>query len=255
MSDDKKFIPAFELSLERAYEVTGTSTPTELVKVLGLSRQAFYQAKSKGVMPKTWANKLQEGFGANPEWVLEGKGERRMAEHHHNLGSALHIMRSGLIKMAIDWGPRYGVNSKPVRITQRILALVDELRSEMDRRAYDECPDIPKDDRLDLYYQGQTAPKFDPTSAAATPAEPTSRLAREVRELRTELEAAGFDQEEIKAGIRRLLTQRTGQAPYGASSAREPGAQAVHENEIDYPMQLLSANDSAQDDEDTLTQK
>lgn len=65
---------------------------------------------------------------------------------------------------------------------------------------------------------------------------PESPLARELREVRMELEAAGFEATEIREALARLLAQRTGQVRYAEPRAlREPAP--LHDPPRSYPPQ------------------
>ena len=47
-------------------------------RFLGINQSAISDAKRRGTIPAEWLLTLLRGKGINPDWVLTGKGARRL---------------------------------------------------------------------------------------------------------------------------------------------------------------------------------
>lgn len=200
MSGIKNFKTPFEEALERAYEVTGADNPSELIEILGITRQSFYKAKSKLEMPRTWAKKLQSILGVNPDWILSGLPPKRMAEYHHGMGDSLYAMRNEFMAMMRDFGPRYGVTSSEFKYAAQLLDTLEKLRSLLDERAFKELPNVPEADRLKQYYRGSKGNNIrlranDSSSSGQT------TMGKELEDIKTALQAVGASDADIRRAL------------------------------------------------------
>lgn len=208
MSGTKNFKTPFEEALERAYEVTGADNPSELIEILGITRQSFYKAKSKLEMPRTWAKKLQNVLGVNPDWILGGLLPKRMADYHHDMGGTLYAMRNEFMAMLSDFGPRYGTTSNEFKYAAQLLDTLEKLRSLLDERAFKELPDVSEEDRLRQYYRGakgnsirlKTTDSPTQTGEQSSPAGQTV-VGKELEEIKTALQAVGASDEDIRQAL------------------------------------------------------
>ena len=50
----------------------------ELGRFLGINQSAISDAKRRGTIPAEWLLTLLRGKGINPDWILTGKGARRL---------------------------------------------------------------------------------------------------------------------------------------------------------------------------------
>ena len=64
--------------MERIRAVTGCGTQRELGRFLGINQSAISDAKRRGTIPSEWLLTLLRGKGTNPDWILTGKGARRL---------------------------------------------------------------------------------------------------------------------------------------------------------------------------------
>jgi len=151
---DEKRLTQFERVLNRLYEATGLSTPAELQSVLGISRQAFYNAKRKEKVPNSWIESIKKQYGINPNWALDGEGAQDMDQFHRALSEKVYALRD-ITMMCINDVARYGLNSLEYKHANQLMSGVEKLRDRLDERAFKECPNLPKNDRLKIYYQGQ----------------------------------------------------------------------------------------------------
>lgn len=69
----------FAAAMERIRAVTGCGTQRELGRFLGINQSAISDAKRRGLSPAEWLLTLLRGKGINPDWILTGKGARRLA--------------------------------------------------------------------------------------------------------------------------------------------------------------------------------
>lgn len=150
----------FEMSLQRIFDMTDFKTTSELQKYLGISRQAFSQAKRKYAMPNRWALQFKEDYGLNPEWILNGKGEPRMKDFHDQLALKVYIIRDAIMSIQHDI-ERYGTRTKAAKAAATMASHLESLRSDLDEYAFKECPDMEKDERLKIYYHGKLREQID----------------------------------------------------------------------------------------------
>ena len=64
----------FADQMERIRLITGKRTQTELADLLGVKQSSVSDAKRRGKIPSSWLVVLMRYKGANPEWVLTGRG-------------------------------------------------------------------------------------------------------------------------------------------------------------------------------------
>ncbi|MFZ5813231.1 MAG: LexA family transcriptional regulator [Thermodesulfobacteriota bacterium] len=64
----------FDAFYHRAESACGVKSQSELASLLGVHRSAVTQAKNKGSVPRSWVLTLARQFGADPEWLLTGRG-------------------------------------------------------------------------------------------------------------------------------------------------------------------------------------
>ena len=67
-TDDERFA--------RLFEAAGCRTQTELAGVLGIRQSSVSDAKRRRSIPAHWLLKLMRTRGVNPDWILEGTGQR-----------------------------------------------------------------------------------------------------------------------------------------------------------------------------------
>ncbi|MDD4950944.1 MAG: hypothetical protein PHV85_00190 [Desulfovibrionaceae bacterium] len=227
--------------MERIFEETELTSPAALQEALGISRQAFSQAKNKHAMPPTWAIKLREIYGLNPEWVLTGAGPARMSEFHRQMGDRLYFVRDTMLAVRLDVG-RYGMNTNELKNTVVILSELDKLRGRLDERAFRECPDLEKDERLKLYLQGQDRPRLDmealqyPSRAEMPSVMPADSLAARVAAVENAQRAMDPDateQDLLEAVIAALSSRLNKIAGNRIYSAREPVPASLAAEESD----------------------
>ena len=65
--------------LRRIYEATGCKTQIDLAALLGIRQSSVSIARKQGKIPDKWLVRLSL-MGISLEWVLVGKGQRRLAE-------------------------------------------------------------------------------------------------------------------------------------------------------------------------------
>jgi len=73
-------------------------------------------------------------------------------EEHKQLGATLHWMRENFLRARTVIGNGLGTSSKPSRQSARILAAIDELRSELEEVVYRDFPDRHREEKLSCYY-------------------------------------------------------------------------------------------------------
>ena len=64
----------------RLLEAAGVKTDAAFAAAIGISHQAVYSAKKKGVIPPSWIVEVARKFGASADWLLSGNGPVMMAE-------------------------------------------------------------------------------------------------------------------------------------------------------------------------------
>ncbi len=64
----------FDAFFRRAEGACGVKSQSDLATLLGVHRSAVTQAKNKDSVPKAWALTLSRRCGADPEWLLTGRG-------------------------------------------------------------------------------------------------------------------------------------------------------------------------------------
>ena len=75
---DNKWVTDYSSAMERIRAVTGCETQRELGRFLGINQSAISDAKRRGTIPAEWLLTLLRGKGINPDWILTGKGARRL---------------------------------------------------------------------------------------------------------------------------------------------------------------------------------
>ena len=68
---------SFDEIFRRFQSVTGTSTQQELADVLGIKQSTISESKKRGTVPPGWFLVLFEMRGVNPDWLKQGKGDRK----------------------------------------------------------------------------------------------------------------------------------------------------------------------------------
>ena len=76
-------------------------------------------------------------------------------EQHKAMGAELHAIHDQLITIAVLLGNSYRLDSKTARLAETVLHRVDQLRSELENRAFEEHPRT--QDWIRVYYPGKTA--------------------------------------------------------------------------------------------------
>lgn len=66
----------------RFMEAAQCNTQEELANFLGIRQALISDAKRRNELPSAWLEILKEKQGINPEWVLKGKGSKRITEIH-----------------------------------------------------------------------------------------------------------------------------------------------------------------------------
>jgi phage repressor protein C with HTH and peptisase S24 domain len=81
-----------EAAVERLIQATGGRSVAALANVLGVSHQAIYNARNKGVIPKGWYIDVAQATGVSVDWLLSGRGSRGLPEEtsdcHARLGDS-----------------------------------------------------------------------------------------------------------------------------------------------------------------------
>ncbi|EPR38673.1 phage C1 repressor [Desulfovibrio sp. X2] len=67
----------FEEFFRRVQEAAGVASQLELASLLGVNRSAVTQAKRRGVVPRSWADRIGRAFGLDAEWLESGRGDPR----------------------------------------------------------------------------------------------------------------------------------------------------------------------------------
>lgn len=76
------FFP-FDSVWHRVQEATNIRTITELSEVVGVSQPNVSKRKKEGLFPEEWAYRVGSKYNVLTEWVLTGKGPKRL-EHCTN---------------------------------------------------------------------------------------------------------------------------------------------------------------------------
>lgn len=66
--------------LYRLIEATKFPNEASLAVFLGISPQAIYQARKKGLVPHSWAIKVAENYGVSLDWLILGRGSMKLEE-------------------------------------------------------------------------------------------------------------------------------------------------------------------------------
>lgn len=77
-----------ETILLRLMEASGVKNEAALAAVIGISHQAVYNAKKKGVIPPGWAHAIAMRYGVSTDWLFFGTGDKcRVDESGEESGS------------------------------------------------------------------------------------------------------------------------------------------------------------------------
>lgn len=207
----KNTSPLFDEAVKRICQVTECS-PSDLPDVLEISGQAISNAKKKARIPKTWAKKIQEKYGVNAEWILNGEGEIYMSEFHQQLANELYTAREMLSK-ALKKVYRYGATSEEAKLIHRMQSPIPRLHHLLDEHAFKECTDIPEESRLRLYYQTGKRIQVVPVPPKTNTTPMQSKLGQELADIKALLQESGADDEEIRRAIHKRLEQQSGEIP------------------------------------------
>lgn len=72
-------VSAFDESLRRIMDHTGTRTQVELASILGIKQSSISDAKKRQSVPAEWLLKLYRSHNLNPDWITTGEGPRFLA--------------------------------------------------------------------------------------------------------------------------------------------------------------------------------
>jgi hypothetical protein len=98
-----------EAMLRRLMDAAGAKNESALAAAIGISHQAVYNAKKKGVIPPAWVYTIAVGFGVSTDWLFFG--HRECDEEGHFEAVGMHES-SGLPSRAADTTPHAGPAGK-----------------------------------------------------------------------------------------------------------------------------------------------
>ena len=70
----------FEETLRRIEIATGIRTMTEVAKIVGTAQQYVSKKSREGEFPVTWAYAVAEKYGISTDWIMTGKGPKKLEE-------------------------------------------------------------------------------------------------------------------------------------------------------------------------------
>jgi len=70
----------FDLAWDRVLTLTSWNQKSQLADYLSIKRQSVSSARRRGNFPLDWAYKIATDFDSSVEWILEGRGPKRLAE-------------------------------------------------------------------------------------------------------------------------------------------------------------------------------
>jgi len=196
---------SFDTAIANILAATELESNAELQKALGISRQAFSNARKRGAVPSSWKKKILDKFGLdlNAE-ALDGENA---IEFHKRLSKKVRSM-TGLSQEVMSEVLRYGENSLEGRFASTAFDLVLKIRDRLDERAYIECESLPKDKRLSLYYGSEPLDEAPPKGVKRL-----GPITQAVDDIEKALD--GVDDATILNAALKKLTQMRNQAVHG----------------------------------------
>ncbi|MBI5557496.1 MAG: helix-turn-helix domain-containing protein [Deltaproteobacteria bacterium] len=77
----RKFLIEFPFKIvwERISREINLKNYIQLVEIIGISQSVISKRKNENIFPVEWAYVLSKKYGLSIEWILEGKGEKKLS--------------------------------------------------------------------------------------------------------------------------------------------------------------------------------